>query len=135
MRGSGRRRQRPAPARSAGDDLARLDTALARLADLLARISHPRAGEVAELQKRLAGDTADVWRTLNGNAWWGGAGSLAAETLIDNPGLDPVHWRTEIGEFRELLIEIAELLRAHGDPNPGLDSWLLAFRNWNASAV
>jgi hypothetical protein len=38
-------------------------------------------------------------------------------------------------EFRALLIDLAELLRERGPTNPGLSSWLLAFRNWEASGV
>jgi hypothetical protein len=109
--------------------------ALNRLAELLERIGSPRAGEVAALPARFAQDPADAWRTLNANAWCAGAGSLAAETMGDNPGLDPYQWQNDVRELRELLIEIGETLQRRGEPNPGLGSWLLAFHNWNDAGV
>jgi hypothetical protein len=130
--------QRSADARAERDetaDQARVVAALARLADLLERIENPRAAEVTALGRRFDDDPEAVWHTLNGNAWWAGAGSLAAETMADNPGLDPQQWRAEVREFRELLLDIGAVLRGRGEPNPGLGSWLLAFRNWNDSAV
>ena len=72
---------------------------------------------------------------LDANDWWAGAGSLAAETMGDNPGWPEAIWQAEVGEFRELMIEIGEELRARGAANPGIASWLLAFNNWNASGV
>ena len=74
-------------------------------------------------------------RRLDANDWWAGAGSLAAETMGDNPGLPETLWQSEVREFRELMIEIGEVLRARGAANPGIASWLLAFNNWNASGV
>jgi hypothetical protein len=138
LSGEARRRRPAAAARDARDPIAderRVIAALARLAALLGRIGHPRADEVAALHARFGDDPAAAWKTLNSNAWWAGAGSLAAETMADNPGLDPHHWQAEVREFRELMIDIAEVLRARGEPNPGLGSWLLAFRSWNDSAV
>jgi hypothetical protein len=110
-----------------------LKAALVRLADLLERIGNDRAGEVRRLGAELDADRDRVRRQLNDNRWWAGAGSLAAETMADNPGLPDERWRTEVREFRELLIEIGETLMARGGENPGISSWLLAFRNWNAS--
>jgi hypothetical protein len=133
-----RRRRPSAPAPDARDPAAderRVIAALARLAELLGRIGHPRADEVAALHGRFRDDPAAAWKAVNSNAWWAGAGSLAADTMADNPGLDPHLWQAEVRTFRELMIDIAEVLRARGEPNPGLDSWLLAFRNWNDSAV
>ena len=43
---------------------------------------------------------------LDANDWWAGAGSLAAETMGDNPGLPEAVWQTEVRAFRELMIEI-----------------------------
>jgi hypothetical protein len=37
--------------------------------------------------------------------------------------------------MRELFIAIGESLMARGGENPGVSSWVLAFRNWNASGV
>jgi hypothetical protein len=108
---------------------------LLRLRDLLARLDSPRAAEVEDLVRSLDADEAALWRGLNANVWWGGAGSLAAETLGDNPGLPPEVWQAQVHELRELLIDIGEVLMARGDENPGISSWVLAFRNWNASGV
>jgi len=114
------------------DDKA-LKTALEHLADLLDRIGHHRAAEVRRLLAEVDTDRDRCLRELNDNRWWAGAGSLAAETMADNPGLPDELWQMEVREFRELLIEIGELLMARGGENPGISSWILAFRNWNAS--
>lgn len=113
----------------------RLLSSLGHLAELLARIGHPRAAEVADLVTLFAKSPERVRHRLDANDWWAGAGSLAAETMADNPGLSEVLWRREVREFRELMIEIGENLHAGGAANPGLSSWLLAFNNWNASEV
>jgi hypothetical protein len=116
-------------------DQARTLAALKRLAELLEHIGSPRAQEVAALPIRFAQDPAGAWRALNANAWWAGAGSLAAETMADNPGLDRSQWQNDVRQLRELLIEIGETLQARGEPNPGLGSWLLAFHTWNDAGV
>ena len=108
---------------------------LARLADLLHRIGHPRAAEVDLLRAAFGTEAPAAWRTLDGNAWWAGAGSLAAESLVEPEHLPQTERLATRREFRAVLIELAELLRARGPTNPGLSSWLLAFRNWEASEV
>ncbi|NBC11877.1 MAG: hypothetical protein GVY09_00750 [Gammaproteobacteria bacterium] len=108
---------------------------LARLAALLRRIHHPRAAEVDALLATFDTDPATAWQRLDGNAWWAGAGSLAAESLVEPEALPAAERAAAMHEFRALLIDLAELLRARGPTNPGLSSWLLAFRNWNASGV
>ena len=55
--------------------------------------------------------------------------------MVDNPGLLDAVWQSEIREFRALMIEIGEVIRARGAANPGIASWLLAFNNWNAAGV
>jgi hypothetical protein len=112
-----------------------LSSTLHRLAELLQRIDHPRAAEVSALAAQLQTAPEQVLQRLDANDWWAGAGSLAAETMGDNPGLPETVWQTEVREFRELMIEIGEVLRARGAANPGIASWLLAFNNWNASGV
>lgn len=109
--------------------------ALGRLAELLARIGEPRAATVAETGALHGRDQAAFWQALNANAWWAGAGSLAAATMADNPGLPQDRWQREVHEFRELLIEIGEALMRRGGENPGISSWVLAFRNWDAAGV
>lgn len=113
----------------------RISSALSRLAELLERIDHPRAAEVHALSALLAAAPDQALRRLDANDWWAGAGSLAAETMGDYPGLPEAMRQAEVREFRELLIEIGEALRARGAANPGIASWLLAFTNWNASGV
>jgi len=108
---------------------------LTRLADLLERIGHARAAEVADQVALLRESPERVRRRIDANDWWAGAGSLAAETMADNPGLPEAIWHREVREFRELMIEIGEVLLAQGGANPGISSWLLAFNNWNASEV
>jgi hypothetical protein len=114
---------------------ARLLCSLTHLAELLERIAHPRAVEVADLVRLVAESPERVRHRLDANDWWAGAGSLAAETMADNPGLPESVWRREVREFRELMIEIGAGLQAEGAANPGISSWLLAFNNWNASEV
>ena len=105
------------------------------LHDLLLRINHPRAPELAQLATLHDADEAQFWKTLNSNAYWGGADSLASETLMANPGFSGPVWSTEIREFRTLLIAIGEHLMQRGDENPGIRSWLLAFNNWQDSEI
>ena len=126
------RRRRPERPQPGAADVERLCAELAQLQALLLRIGNPRAAEVGALRERFATDPDQAWREIDGNAWWAGAGSLAADTMADNPGLPAHEWDAEVRQFRELLIEVAEILRARGIVNPGLASWLLAFRNWNA---
>jgi hypothetical protein len=113
----------------------RLEQALTRVTELLERLEHPRAAEVGALLGLLRQSPALAWQRLDDNAWWAGAGSLAAETMGDNPGLPETEWAMEVREFRSLIIEIGECLLAQGAANPGIGSWLLAFNNWNASEV
>jgi hypothetical protein len=133
-RGSGVREPR-----DEAQDAALARDLLARLADLLARMEHPRADEVAALMSRFDNDAPAAWRALDANAWWAGAGSLAAEALLPPErlpaSLSIAERTTALQDLRALLIEVAELLRARGPANPGLGSWLLAFRNWEASGV
>jgi hypothetical protein len=100
---------------------------------LLARIGHPRAGEIEVLIALYRHDRERFWDAVNSNSWWAGAGSMAAETLNDNPGMPDALWQAEVREFRERLIAIGEILRSRGGENPGISSWLLAFQNWNAA--
>lgn len=81
-----------------------------------------------------SGDDA-FWRRVSANGLWAGAGSQAAETLAENPGFDMQSWAMELREFRELLVAIGSALLARGGANPGVQSWILAFEQRNASGV
>lgn len=117
------------------DDLSRTTALLGRLHELLTRIGHPRAEEIATLARLPDDDPEQFWRRINANDLWAGAGSLAADTLMENPGLPEVQWRDTVRDFRELLADLGEALMGHGGANPGIPSWVMAFRNWNASEV
>jgi len=132
----GRRSQTPERGGdAAGPPGPELLKALARLDELLQTIGHSRAAEVAAASALAELDLQAFWRAIDTNAWWAGAGSLAAETLAENPGLSAADWELAVREFRELLAEIGEALMDRGAANPGISSWVLAFRNWNASGV
>lgn len=112
-----------------------LRRALDALQQTLESIGHPRAAEVAAALALAERDPEAFWRAIDGNDWWAGAGSLAAESLGDNPGLPEADWRGVVRGLREHLIEIGEALLARHPHNPGISSWVLAFRNWNDSQV
>ncbi len=85
----------------------------------------------------LLGDAAKApdhfWQQLNSTRFWGGAGSLANASLMDNPGVPEHQWAQELRALREDLIAVAEQLQARGPVHPDMQSWLLAFHNWNQS--
>jgi hypothetical protein len=88
---------------------------------LLERINRPRAAEVRALPALLRTSPEQASQRIDSNDWWAGAGSLAAETMGDNPDVPDVAWQSEVREFRGgLMIEIAEILRARGAANPGI---------------
>ena len=97
-----------------------LDYTLTRLTEILAHHGSARA---------------DWLRDLNSKQMWGGAGSLANEALADNPGIDPTLWEMEIREFRSLMIDLAEHLKARGQHYPDIDFWLSAFNSWQQSGI
>jgi hypothetical protein len=103
---------------------------LQRLKSLLERIGSPRADEVDSLIALHRAGDARFWRRINDNGLWAGVCSLA-----DNPGIDVQSWRMEVREFRELLVAIGTELLERGDANPGIQSWIMAFEQWNASGV
>ena len=89
-------------------------------------------GSVIELGER---DQVEFYRALNSKRVWGGVGSIACEALADNPGINAHAWRSQIREFRELMVELGAFLQARGRVNPDMGSWLLAFGNWNQSQI
>ncbi len=108
---------------------------LERLREVLDSVGHPRATEVSAVLGLARQDPPAFWRAIDSNAWWAGVGSLAAETLGDNPGLTQAQWGEAVRELRERLIEIGAALLLRHPHNPGIPSWVLAFRNWNDSQV
>lgn len=112
-----------------------LDYTLARLAELLD--SH--GGDSADwLRTQLALHATDAtacYAALNSKRMWGGAGAIANEALADNPGIRPAQWDQDIREFRGLMIDLAEHLKARGSHYPDIDFWLGAFSNWQQSGI
>jgi len=90
---------------------------------------------LSALAQMAASQPDTVWHTLNSKDIWGGAASLANQALNPDTGYDPVLWQFQVRRFRELMIELGELLQAHGRHYPDIDSWLLAFNNWNRANV
>lgn len=107
-----------------------LDDTLARLADLLDRHSGDSADWLRSLQILYATDPTACYAALNSKRMWGGAGAIANEALADNPGMSPTQWDQEIRDFRGLMIDLAEHLKARGAHYPDIDFWLVGFVNW-----
>lgn len=106
-----------------------LDATLTRLAELLD--SH--AGDSATWLRSVRDlDAAPRYAILNSKRMWGGAGSIANEALADNPGIKPAQWDMDIREFRALMIDLAEHLKARGPHYPDIDFWLNAFSGWQS---
>jgi hypothetical protein len=93
------------------------------------------AGWLASVIDLGHSDSGECYRQLGSKRVWGGAGSIASRAMVDNPGRDERLWRAEIREFRELMIELGDELKARGYEHPDMSSWLLAFNNWNQSDV
>ena len=106
---------------------------LHRIRELLENHPGDSAAWVGSVIELGGSDEAGFYRRLNSKRMWGGAGSIASEALADNPGMDEWVWRSEIREFRELMIELGRQLQARGHAYPDISSWLLAFSNWNQS--
>lgn len=90
---------------------------------------------LSALTRLAASQPAAIWSRLNSKDIWGGADSLANQALNPNSGYDPVMWQFQVRRFRELMIDLGELLQARGRHYPDIDSWLLAFNNWNKANV
>jgi hypothetical protein len=80
-------------------------------------------------------DEDKLLRMMGSIRMWGGAGSVANEALADNPGMDELLWQTETREFRQLMIDLGNELQRRGHAHPDMQSWLLAFSNWNQSGL
>ena len=111
-----------------------LDYTLTRLCEILAHHGSSQTDWLRARLIELENPTA-LYKALNSQSMWGGAGSIANEALADNPGLDPTLWDMEIREFRSLMIDLAEHLKARGTHYPDIDFWLSAFTSWQQSGV
>ena len=111
-----------------------LDYSLERLSEILDRHEGGHAAWLRGLAA-LRDDEAAFYAGLNSQRMWGGAGSVANEALADNPGLDATLWALEIREFRGLMIDLAEHLRARGRHYPDIDFWLSAFSSWQQAGI
>lgn len=107
-----------------------LDDRLARLAELLDRRNGAGADWLRRLRDLSKTDAPACYAALNSKRMWGGAGAIANEALADNPGISAAQWDQEIREFRALMIDLAEHLKARGAHYPDIDFWLAALLNW-----
>ncbi|MCA1805883.1 MAG: hypothetical protein LC646_11240 [Xanthomonadaceae bacterium] len=111
-----------------------LDYTLTRLSEILETHEGDHAAWLRDLASRRKDETI-FYASLNSQRMWGGAGSIANEALADNPGIDPARWELEIREFRGLMIDLAEHLRARDRHYPDIDFWLSAFSSWQQAGI
>ena len=112
-----------------------IKTTLERIHQILLGHQSSEADWLAELISYCDVDEVKLNQLLNSKRMWGGAGSVANESLADNCGIEENMWRAEIVEFRELMIALGEYLMAKENAYPDISSWLLAFNNWNQSEI
>lgn len=93
------------------------------------------ASELSSLVVSAHQDPDAFCASLNAKRIWGGATSLASQALNDNHGLPEATWQMHVREFRDLMIELGELLRTQQHAYPDIQPWLLAFHNWNNADV
>lgn len=108
---------------------------LRRMHTILQTHDGDSAAWIETLVKLHNTDEAAVYRALNSKRMWGGAGSIANEALADNPGMAAWEWQMQIREFRELMIELGQLLQSRGEAYPDISAWIMAFSNWNQSEI
>lgn len=106
---------------------------LVYLQDLLRKLDPEAADWLARIMPLADNEPEQFWRELNSARLWGGAGAIANQPLQPPPDADVWQWKQDIRHFREAMIRIGECLRERGGANPDVDSWLLAFHNWNAA--
>ncbi len=109
-----------------------MDYELQRLTELLDKINPEHAAWIRDQATRLTSDTEAVYRALNSQQMWGGAGSIANDALADNPGVNEWEWEAMIREFRSLMIDIATELKSQPRHYPDIDFWLSSFTSWNS---
>jgi hypothetical protein len=110
-------------------------TALQRIHEILEHHPGDSATWVASVIGLCDKDETGLYRALNSKRMWGGIGSIANQSLANNPGMDETTWRVEIREFRELMIDLGMHLQKRGHAYPDISSWMLAFSNWNQSEL
>lgn len=115
--------------------LSELKKNLQQLHELLLSHKSLEADWVSGLIALCLDDELELYLKLNSKHMWGGAGSVASEALVSNPGFEEWIWHAEIQQYRELMIALGEHLMHRGDAYPDISSWLLAFNNWNQSDV
>lgn len=108
---------------------------LTRLSDCSPPLSPAWRGEILAIIEAASLNHQLLCTSLNNKRIWGGADSLANEALNDNGDLAEAEWQMRVREFRDVMIEMGELLRSQGDAYPDIQPWLLAFHNWNNANV
>ena len=108
---------------------------LQRVQEILIAHQSDYVETVSELIRLSDSSPTEMYRRLNSRQIWGGAESIANEALASNPGIEDWVWKSEIREFREIMILLGEHLMSRSDAYPDISSWLLAFNNWNQSDV
>lgn len=108
---------------------------LQRIQEILVSHKSGYVQVVTELIRLADTDQEEMYRRLNSRQIWGGAESIANEALASNPGIEEWLWKSEIRDFREIMIQLGEHLMSRDDAYPDISSWLLAFNNWNQSDI
>jgi len=94
---------------------------LSEIARLLEQGGENRSAQM--IRQALNHDTQEIIeRFLISNELWGGAGSIADESLISNPILR--------GSLQSLLLDLGELQLSSGKTNPRTEMWVRAFAQW-----
>lgn len=68
------------------------------------------------------GNEADIERFLTSNEIWGGAGSIADQSMVSDA--------TQRGILEGLLLNLGKLQLASGKTNPRTEMWVRAFEQW-----
>ncbi len=108
---------------------------LQRIQEILVSHKSGYVQVVTELIRLADTDQEEMYHRLNCRQIWGGAESIANEALASNPGIEEWLWKSEIRDFREIMIQLGEHLMSRDDAYPDISSWLLAFNNWNQSDI
>ena len=117
------------------DTTERMIELLNRLSFCSPPLSQAWIDEILSIAESGCQDRQRLWASLNSKRIWGGAASLANEALGDNEGYAAAEWQMSVRMFRDVMIELGELLQSQGDAYPDIQSWLLAFHNWNNANV